>query len=219
MLLGAGSLSSQTVSPDIRSGARSLNFLFGGFGTFGIGPSGVAGGVGFSHFASSSTAYRIGLQLVYNHSTTPWNDPVIAGNDGKTSSTGFGVGFDYLMYMEGLSSHVRPYWGPGAFFTLNSSDVKPAVANLVATGTLLETKNGNPNDGVTFGVRWVMGAEVFVYNDVSFSAEYNLNLFSLTSRADRTVSSFNLPDVTTKQGSAYQILGFGTAAAGVHLYF
>lgn len=223
MLIAAGTVAAQEFRPAVRAGSSSLNFTFGGFGGFGIGGAGVGGGLGYSHFASSDVAYRIGLQVVYNHSTTPWNDNTPngtnPGSDGSTSSLGLGVGFDYLMYMNGLTSRVRPYWGPGVSVIYNMSDVKPPVSNGAPAGTTTETKNGNANDGLTIGVMGALGAEFFLYPELSLSAEYQLNLFSITSRSDRTVVTKGNPDFVTKQGSALQILGFGAAGATLHIYF
>jgi hypothetical protein len=223
LLIAAQSLPAQEFRPAARAGAMSLNFTFGGFGSFGIAGSGVSGGLGISHFVSSDLAYRLGLQAVYNKVTTPWNDltpnGTNPGSDGSNSSLGLGIGFDYLMYTSSIAPRIRPYWGPGVFIIYNSSDVKPAVSGFAPTGTLLETKNANANDGFTFGVLGVLGAEFFLYPELSLSAEYQLNVLSLTSRSDRVVSTKNNPDVTTKQGSAMQILGFSAAGATVHIYF
>ncbi|MGE5315012.1 MAG: outer membrane beta-barrel protein [Acidobacteriota bacterium] len=218
LLVTAGSLSAQDFRPAVRSGARSLNFTFGGFGAFGIAGAGVSGGLGVSYFASSDVAYRLGLQAVYNKTTQPWTDAA-PGSEGSTSNFGLGLGVDYLMYMSGMTSRVRPYWGVGVNVIYNTSSVKPPVALSAGTGTLIETRNGSDNDGLTFGVGGILGAEFFLYPELSLSAEYDLNLLSLTSRADRTLVRKNSPDFTVKQGSAMQILGFGAAGATVHIYF
>jgi hypothetical protein len=70
-----------------------------------------------------------------------------------------------------------------------------------------------------FGLVAILGAEFFVYNEISLSAEYTLGLYQMTSRSDQTDSRKGLSDVTTKQGSSYQILGFGAAGATLHIYF
>lgn len=218
-LLSAGTVSAQDFRTAARAGASSLNFTFGGFGAFGIAGAGVAGGLSYSHFPSSDVAYRIGLQAAYQRKTTPWSDNTLQGSDFTSSSTTLGVGFDYLMYMNSATARVRPYWGPGVSFLYTSSKEDEAVANNAPTGTLLEKKNPGLNDGLTVGVMGVAGAEFFLYPELSLSAEYNLNLFSITSNSDYVEVRKNAFDVTTKQGSTIRILGFGAAGAGLHIYF
>ena len=217
-VLVCGSLSAQDVRPVLKSGAKSLNFTFGGLGTFGISGAGVSGGLGMSFFTSSDAAFRIGLQAAYNKSTTPY-PATDGGADGTSSTLGLGVGVDYLMYMNALTPRVKPYWGLGVQFGMSSSDVKPPISNTAGNGSLTETKNGNGNEGTTIGVGGILGAEFFLYSELSLSAEYNLNLLSLTSLSDRVVSYKGNPDATTKRGSQMQILGFGAGSATLHIYF
>jgi hypothetical protein len=222
----AGSLSAQDVRPVLKSGAKSLNFTFGGFGAFGLGGAGVSGGLGMSFFTSSDAAFRLGLQAALNSSKTPWNDftpnGTNPGTDGTSSSTLLGLGVDYLMYMNAMTPRVKPYWGLGIEVTSQSSDVKPSLSANPGNGAVTETKNGNTGDGLSLGAAGILGAEFFLYSELSLSAEYRLNLFSLTSRADKVVSSktpTDSYDVTAKQGSATQILGFGAGSATLHIYF
>ena len=223
VLAASSTLSAQEVKPAAKAGAMSLNFTFAGFGTFGIGPAGVNNGISFSYFLHNATAVRLGLQGVLNSSTQPWNDNTAngtnPGSDGSTSAFGLGLGVDYLMYSSATTPRVKPYLGVGAFVTMNSSSTKPAISNTAANATVIETKNGNGNDGLTFGLAGIAGAEFFLYSEISISAEYQLTLFSLTSRSDREVSFKAGPSVTTKQGSATQILGFKTFGGTLHIYF
>jgi hypothetical protein len=212
------SLSAQEFKPAVKAGAKSLNFTFGGFGAFGIAGSGISGGLGMSYFASQDVAYRLGVQAVYNSATVPWNDNTNPGSDQKSTSTGIGAGFDYLMYMNSITSRVRPYYGAGVNVYYHTSDVKYAVPNNAGTGSQLELKNGG-SDGLTFGIAGILGAEFFLYPELSLSAEYELNVLSVTSNSDRVLTRKNLADATTKGGSSLQILGFGAAGATLHIYF
>ena len=218
-----GVVLAQDFQPAAKSGAKSLNFTFAGLGGFGIGPAGVNGGFGVSYFMSNDAALRLGLQIKSNSSTQPWNDPsgngTNPGADGSTSNFALGVGIDYLMYMYSMTPRVKPYMGLGVFVTMNSSDTKFQISNAAANGQATETKNGNGNEGLTFGAAGIAGAEFFLYSELSLSAEYQLNLISMTSKSDRTQSSKGLSDVTTKQGGSTQILGFGTVGATLHIYF
>lgn len=203
-------------SPAIKSGAKSLNFTFGGFGGFGLTGSGPMGGVGLSYFLSNDAAVRLGLQVTSTSSKTPANPPTgSTGTDGEASALVLGVGLDYLMYAG--SGRVRPYMGGGLGVTFGSNTAKPPV---IPAGPQPETKN-DPTvgpTGITFGVGAIVGAEVFIYNELSFSAEYNLNLITVNSPADMEVVSGSTT-ITTKQPSSTTILGFGAAGATVHIYF
>lgn len=219
-MIGSAALA-QEFQPATKAGAKSLNFSYAGLGTFSIGPSGVNSGLGLSYFMSSDAAIRLGLQVKMTSSTTPWNDPTNTnpGVDGSSSTFGVGFGADYLMYMYSMTPRVKPFMGLGASVAINSSDIKQSVANSAANGTLLETKNGLGNEGLTFGLAGIAGAEFFLYSELSLSAEYQLNLFKTASNADKTVSVKGQADATTKQGNSSQILGFGAAGATLHIYF
>ena len=223
--LVVGMALAQEVQPVVRTGAKSINFTFGGLGTFGLGAAGVKGGISGSYFLTQESAVRLGLQVFSNSTTTPWNDltpnGTNPGSDGSTSSFAFGIGVDYLMYINASTPRVRPFVGVGARVISQSSDSKPAVATSVPNGTLIETKNGTGGDGLTFGIAAIVGAEFFIFPAISVSGEYQLNLFSTTSNADQVVSFKGgvPPNVTTKQGSSTSILGFGAAGATIHIYF
>jgi len=224
VLMIAGLSYGQELQPVVKAGAKSLNFTFGGFGTFGFGAAGVNGGISGSYFLNQEAAVRVGLQVYDNSTKTPWNDlsgtGANPGSDGSTSTFALGIGVDYLAYMNAMTPRVRPYMGAGIRFTMQSDDSKPAIANSAANGTLIETKNGNANDGLTLGLTGIAGAEFFLYPEISVSAEYQLNLFSMTSRSDLVTSYKNVAaSVTTKQLSSTAILGFGAVGAGVHIYF
>jgi opacity protein-like surface antigen len=222
-LAALSTLPAQEFKPVVKAGSKSLNFTFAGLGGFGIGPAGINGGISGSYFASHDAALRIGLQVVSTSSTQPWNDlsgnGTNPGSDGSTSTLGLGLGFDYLSYFSSMTPRVKPYVGAGVFVKLTSSDTKPAIANSAGNGSITEIKNGGASDGLAFGLAGMAGAEFFIYPEISLSAEYQLNFFSLTSRSDQVVSLKGNPSRTTKQGSTTQILGFGALGATLHIYF
>lgn len=222
-LTAVGTLCAQEFKPVAKAGAKSLNFTFAGLGGFGIGPAGVNGGISGSYFTSNDAALRLGLQVVSNSSTQPWNDlsgnGTNPGSDGSASTFGLGVGFDYLSYLGSMTPRVKPYVGAGVFAKLTSSVTKPAIANSAGNGATTEIKNSNGNDGLAFGLAGIAGAEFFLYPEISLSAEYQLNFISMTLRSDQVISYKGNPSRTTKQGSATQILGFGTLGATLHIYF
>lgn len=209
--------------PAIKSGAKSLNFTFGGFGGFGLTGTGPMGGVGMSYFLSNDAAVRLGLQVGTQSVKIPANPPAgQTGTDGDGSELLVGLGLDYLMY--GGSGRVRPYFGGGIGVTFGNNSYKLPV---VPAGAQTEVKNDPAPPGalgftgitgVTFGVSGVLGAEFFLYNELSLSAEYRLNLISINSPADMEVTSGSTT-ITTKQPSSTTILGFGAAGATVHIYW
>ena len=218
------------ITPAAKAGATSLNFTFGGLGTFnlgGFGPSAqyptdpngdytsTPAGISLSFFTSNTAAIRIGLQAQYMNKTFPYNGT--NGTDGTGSAFAAGVSLDFLGYMGSSNSRVRPYLGGGLLFTLSSNDYKPAVPSGV---TQSETKNSQPA-GIQAAVVGIAGAEFFIYNEISISAEYQLNVFGIQSLSDTKYTSGIPGDQTqtAKNGSVTQILGFGALGATVHIYF
>jgi hypothetical protein len=148
------------------------------------------------------------------------------GTDATESAFNLGIGADYLMYMG--AGRVRPFMGGGLFFATASTDEKDGTGNANGTGFVqTETKNNSNGiningttyqGGTAFGLRAIMGAEFFIYNELSISAEYDLNLVGIASAADQVVTH-GATSVTTKSGSVTTILGFGAAGATLHIYF
>jgi opacity protein-like surface antigen len=217
-------VSAQDMPAGNQAGAKSLNFTFLGLAPFGLSGTGPGGGLGVSYFLSSEAAVRLGLQVGLNSATAPYNGAG-AGTDGDFSEFALGIGADYLMYMGG--GRVKPYMGAGVGISLASNSGKQPVAS---GGTANEITNGTPSDyagtgvtitntpGLSFGLVGIAGAEFYLYNEISLSAEYQLNLFSMASISDTEMKSGNTT-VTRKNGSATSILGFGAAGATIHIYF
>src|SRR5713101_6164974 len=102
----------QDVNPPAKAGVKSLNFTFGGFGGFGLTGTGPAGGVGVSYFVSPVGAVRAGLQIRRSSRTLSWNSPAgVPGADGSEADLSLGAAVDYLKFMHGGTSRVRPYLG------------------------------------------------------------------------------------------------------------
>ncbi|MDE3058670.1 MAG: outer membrane beta-barrel protein [Bacteroidota bacterium] len=203
----------QDVTPAQKAGAKSLNFTFGGLGAFGLRGTGPAAGIGASYFLSDNAAVRAGLQVAINSTSTPSN-LTTGGTDGSTSQFLLGVSADYLMYMN--AGRVRPYLGAGLNFATSSFDNKPVDKRGFDEQKGLDA-NGNPT-GTIFGLGGIVGAEFFVYSEISLSAEYQLNLISIMSASDVQTTVGNTT-TTAKGGSATNVLGFGAAGATLHIYF
>jgi hypothetical protein len=236
VVMVCGAAFAQDFVPAAKSGAKSLNFTFAGLGAFGIGATGVSNfpgkftpGFGASYFLSSDAAVRIGFQIAMPSGTSPANPPAgKPGTDGSMSAFSAGVGIDYLMYLYGMTPRVKPFAGLGVAFATNSTDEKNGTGNNDGTGFIQGEVKNNVNgvniNGTTYfagtglALQAIVGAEFFIYSELSLSAEYDLNLFSIQSASDQ-VASQGAVSVTTKSPSFTKILGFGTAGATLHIYF
>ena len=213
LLLATFAYAGDDIVPAAKAGSKSLNFLFGGLGQFNIGGSGPAGGLGVTYFMSSEAALRLGFQLSSTSQTTKAPSVPANGKDQTQSAFNLGVAGDYLMYMN--SGRVRPYMGAGLSFTLNSGDQKytPVTFNN-QTFTPDELKTG----GITFGLQGIAGAEFFIYNEISLSAEYQLNLININSPSDTEVT-VNGTTTKTPGTSHTNILGLSGGWLMAHIYF
>jgi hypothetical protein len=211
------------VTPAAGKGAKSLNFSFGGLGVFGLTGTGPAGGLGLSYFLSPDAAVRVGVQVRSYKRTLSFNGPAgVTGVDGFENGFTVGGAVDYLKYLRGATSRVRPYLGPGIGVTSTSNSARPAAATGV---TAPETRNnpagipaGFVAPGLTYDVHAGVGAEFFLFNELSVSGEYQLNIISHTSPSDAEVITGGTT-VTARGNSVTNILGFGTLGAIIRIYF
>ena len=77
-----------------------------------------------------------------------------------------------------------------------------------------EQKGGTPT---TFGLIGIAGAEFFIYSEISLSAEYQLNVISVSSFSD-IQTTVGGTTYTAKGGSATNILGIGGGWLTLHIY-
>lgn len=223
-LLVVGSEAGAQVVPAAKKGAKSLNFTFGGFGGFGLAGTGPGGGIGIAHFLSPVAAARVGLQARRHTRTLSFNGGVGAtGVDGKETGMIVGGALDYLKYLRGATSRVRPYIGVGVGVLNVSNSTVPAAAT-GATPTQVNNAPGGvatpgyANPGTTFDVHANFGAEFFLFNEISLAGEYVLNIASMTSPANQDAITGGAT-VTTKGNPVTTLFGFGTAGASVRIYF
>ncbi len=201
-------------APAAKMGAKTANFTFGGLGTFGIGAAGAGGGIGVSYFIADDAALRLGLNVGMGSTSTP---AAVTGNsEGKSSTMDIGLGVDYLMYSG--TGRLRPYMGAGIGITMGSSTIEPSVTPAI-NGEVTKTTNGRGIDGLGFGISGIVGAEFFLYNEISLSAEYMPNLVRISTKADSETSIEGAATVTTKGGTSTSILGFGATAVQLHIYW
>lgn len=198
------------------AGDKSLNFAFGGLGAFGIGTPNAYGGVSLSYFLSGDAAVRVGLNVGTSSSSTP---AAVTGNtDAENSTFDLGLGGDYLMFMTGASTRVRPYMGGGVSVGLGSSSTKNSVTPAI-NGEVVEVTNTRAADGFTLSLGGIIGAEFYLYPELSLSAEYRLGLLTMRSGSDSVTKTEGVADVTAKGTSTTNLLGFNTAAVMLHIYF
>ena len=202
-----------------KAGDKSLNFVFSGLGDFKIGPTGPSNGLGISYFLGSNSALRVGLQIERSSTTDPYNDfsanATNPGTDGSSSIFTLALGGDYLMYMAGATSRVRPYIGAGGNVNMISSTINPKVTNDKADDEDTEISTGI----FGFGLTGIVGAEFYLYPEISLSAEYNLGLFNMSSNSDRTTKFEKSKDFVEKRGGNTTLFDFGTTALQIHIYF
>jgi opacity protein-like surface antigen len=128
--------------------------------------------------------------------------------------------------MYGMTPRVKPFAGLGVSLSMGSTDEKNGTNdnnNFVQTETKNNVNGVNINGhtyraGTQLGLMGIIGAEFFIYPELSLSAEYQLNLFSLTSASDQSVIT-GPTTTTTKSPSFTTILGFSCAGAMLHIYF
>ena len=214
----------QGVSPAVHAGSKSLNFTFGGFGGFGLAGTGPAGGIGVSYFLSPDAAVRVGLQIRSFKRTLSFNSATGAtGVDGVEQGFTAGASVDYLLYLRAATARVRPYVGGGLGVTNTSNKARPAAATGVVVA---ETRNAPggitggafASPGRAYDLHANIGAEFFLFNEISVAGEYGLNVISRTSPANQEVVAGATP-VVTKGNPVTNVLGFGSLGATVRIYF
>ncbi len=198
-----------------QAGAKSLNFTFGGLGAFGLAGTGPMGGLGLTYFLSSDAAVRLGLQVGTTSTTTP--SATTGNSDAEQSTFDLALGADYLMYMGG--ARVKPYMGAGVGVALGSSSNKPSNPSPVPNGATVEVTNFRPTDGFSLSLAGIAGAEFYLYNEISLSAEYRLGLLQMVSGADSETTIQGAATVKAPGSSSMNLLNFSAGGATLHIYF
>ncbi|MDR3666271.1 MAG: outer membrane beta-barrel protein [Ignavibacteriaceae bacterium] len=202
--------------PFMYTGSKAILFSFSGLSN--LGANNFDGGAGIKFFLTSPMALRIGVQVNAAGTTTPAN-PITGevGLDGSTTSTTIGV--DAALEYHMTTTRLSPYFGGGVGFATTSNQSIPAVTGTTAPLYQITTKDG-PGAGLTFNVFALMGAEYFIVNEVSLSAEYRLG-YSLLSPSDMVVSTSrpNVPSVTTKGVSSHDLYLNSAGFLTLAIYF
>lgn len=210
LIASTASVSAQDdVRPDYANRRAALLFTFSGLANIGAGN--FEGGIGGKYFLNPMMAVRAGLSFSTISETVP--SQAANGKEGKTSATGFGLNGAIEYHL--ASTRVSPYIGGGFGLSTTSTESKdPVNANqdqvTIKNNLGGETISGTTyNAGTSISLYALLGAEFFIYRELSLAAEYRLGFIS-TSRSDQERTVGNVTD-KTKGGSISQ---FGVESQG-----
>ncbi len=170
----------QEVKPAPMAGTAGILFTFSGFSNLGAGN--FEGGFGGKYFFTKNFALR-GIVSFTNASLT---EPT-ATIDEETSATRFGIGAAVEYHF--MTKRVSPYIGGGVQFSTTSTEHSyPSGFEEKTTETDYSVSiNGSGfSGGTSFTVFGAVGAEFFLFDELSLAAEYRLGLESF-SQADPEV--------------------------------
>jgi len=175
-------------------------------------------GIRFRLFPSESLAYRLNVNINFSNTSEVTQDADDTGNEElKYKETDFGV-----FIRPGIEKHfagtkrLSPYIGAElnvGFLTSNYKQETQAVAGDPVY--IMETKNANPNAGLTFGAAALAGADFYISPKLYLGVElsYGLNYF-MASEIKITDSDPNGTDATSKVGKTNSFT-FEPGAMGV----
>jgi len=202
------------------AGAKAISFSFDGFSL-----GGFNGGIGGKYFLADAIALRASVGMVSANQeaiANPGTGEVGADGYQKASQMSASVGGEYHF----LTSRVSPYAGAQVVFSSTSTESKNADEAATATAIDQTTVKNNVNGelgylaGTGLGFSALLGAEFFITDGLSLSGEYNLGYMGL-SRPDqeRIRTQNNVETKTTTKVGSYSVIGTGTAALTVSVYF
>lgn len=187
------------------SGRMGLLFTFRGFSDLGAGN--FQGGIGGKLFMTNQLALRAGVLFASEKNNIPANpNPGQSGQDGKISATEFGVNAAVEFHLFSPQSYrVSPYIGGGVGFnTTSTENDEPVVGNnnqRVVKNNINGEQIGDNRyfGGTELSVFALLGAEFFLFKELSLAAEYRLG-FSSVSKSDQEITVGNNTN-TTQTGS------------------
>lgn len=205
----------------VAKGSRAMVFELGGLDN--LGANSYNGGIAGKYFFTNKIAVRSGIRFQSTSITNPANPTGgDAGTDGEDCETTFGL-FAVAEYHFAPKGYISPYFGGGLGYYMFSSEQKYSAT--YAPGSNRYRQVDEVSGRYTFAFNALIGAEIFVTKEISFSAEY-MFAFNYTSLGEQKTSfetvsgSPTLPlSSTWDLGSA---TGWNTAAAGkfiLSIYF
>lgn len=204
----------QGVTPNLAKGTTALLFSFDGLSNLNAGD--FDGGVGVKYYYKDGVALRLGLQFAKANRDLPANAPAgLQGTDGEQSATRLGLSAAAEWHRG--TGRANAYLGAGLGFATTSTERKSPVIGTTSQAVIKNNETGEtiPGAGTFVGgtnlnLFALLGAEFFVFKEVSLAAEYRLG-FAKLSRADEEVTSGN-QTTTTKVGDSS---GLGITNSGV----
>ncbi|MCG3121069.1 MAG: hypothetical protein ALAOOOJD_04016 [bacterium] len=204
----------QGITPNLAKGTTALLFSFNGLSNLNAGD--FDGGVGVKYYYKDGVALRLGLQFATASRDLPANPPAgLQGKDGEQSATRFGVSAAAEWHRG--TGRANAYLGAGLGFATTSTESKSVALGTANQTVVKNYDNGEsiPGAGIflggtNFNLFALLGAEFFVFKEVSLAAEYRLG-FAKLSRADEEITSGN-QTITTKVGGSS---GVGISNSGV----
>lgn len=182
-----------------KAGSKVLLFEFNGLGNFAA--FDFKGGLGFGFMLSNNFGLRGILDFVSASQDIPYTGAG-TGTDGSNSVFGLGLGIDALYYIS-LGERLFPYLGAGASFGFYSTEQTNAVATGVNQTTWKNYTTLGYNGGSMITFEALLGFDFYVWEELSFGAEYGVGL-NILSPADLETTTGGVT-VTTEQGATTTI--------------
>ena len=199
-------LQAQTSETYFERGSKAMLFEFVGLAF--LGANSFDGGVGGKYFINQDLAIRGGIQFAEISEDDPFQGT--GGVDGKSEASQFGVSAAAEFHLN--RARVSPYVGGGLALRFTSTESKSAEQNFVDQITVKNSQSGEFGyfGGTEFVIFGMIGAEIFIIDQLSLAAEYQLG-YSHLSRKDEEITQGNTT-ITNKQGSQTE---FALQSAGV----
>jgi opacity protein-like surface antigen len=186
-----------------RSNNTGVLFSFSGLDNLGVNAYQAGSnmtGLGVKMFnAAGNKALR--PMVVFNTSSTTHEPSMPNWVGQKTSSTSFGLLVDGIQHL--VKASISPFIGVGVGFGTSSSKTESDHSTTGKPDVTEESSTG-------FGIRAILGVEVFIKKNISLSGEYRLG-YTHTS----TTSSFQAAGSTTKTESKVKETTIGIGASGL----
>lgn len=174
-------------------------------------------GIRFRLFASETMAYRMNVNINYFSANIIVQEADDAANipelRAKSSAMGISLRPGFEKHFTG-TERLSPYIGAEAIIGYQSSTNKSEyeVAPDVYEGKI---KNGNPGDGLTFGVAGVAGVDFYVAKKLYFGLELNYGMYYSIAATMKTSSNEpGTTDIESKLGNT-NTFTFSPGAMGV----
>jgi opacity protein-like surface antigen len=227
VLMTSASFGQEFVSSQ-SAGAKAILFTWNGLAY--INATSYMGGFGFKLFLSDYMAMRGMVELGIADATYPWSNPLIPGKDGERSASALGVGAAIEYHLS--KGRVSPFIGGGVSFTTVSTEQKDPVAG----GNQMTVKNNMgamtyafdgidiDNDGTidymagtTINISLIIGAEYYITNGMSLSAEYQIGFQSIARKDETDTDNAGTNTFKGPSGSFIGISSAGFLTLAVYL--